>query len=67
MIELRLYENIMRKLTMQDNSDTIQPQNFVRLSGLIIAAVGCPDPADVFHDLILRHEIFNLKNELEKN
>ena len=67
LIELGLYENVMRELNTQDDSDTIQPQNFVRLSGPLIAAVGYPDPADIFHDLNLSHEVLNLKNEQEKD
>ena len=67
LIELGLYENVMRELNTQDDSDTIQPQNFVRLSGPLIAAVGYPDPADIFYDLNLSHEVLNLKNEQEKD
>ena len=66
LIELGLYENVMRELRTQENSNIIQPQNFVRLSGPLIAAVGYPDPADIFHDLNLSHEVLNPKNEQEK-
>ena len=67
LLELGLYENVMRELTSQEASDIIQPQNFVRITRPIIAAVQYPDPADVFSDLNMSHEVLNLKNEQDKD
>ena len=67
LLELGLYENVMRELSSQEASDTIQPQNVVRITRPIIAAVQYPHPADVFSDLNMSHEVRNLKNEQDKD
>ena len=67
LLELGLYENVMRELSSQEASATIQPQNFVRITRPIIAAVQHPDPADVFSDLNMSHEVLDLKNEQDKD
>ena len=67
LLEIGLYEKNFRQLSTKDNSDIVEPQNFVRLSGTTIAASGYPDPADLFQDLNLKHEILNLENKQEKD
>ena len=67
LLEIGLYEKIFRQLSTKANSDIIEPQNFVRLSGPTIAANGYADPDDLFQDLNLKHEILNLENKQEKD
>ena len=65
--KLDLYETCLRELIVQEDQDTLIPQTFVRISRPIIAALQYPDPADVFYDLNMSHEVLDLKNEQEKD
>ena len=67
LLEIGLYLKNFRQHSTKDNSDIVEPQNFVRLSGTTIAANGYPDPADLFQVLNLKHEILNLENKQEKD
>ena len=61
------YETCLRELIVQEDRYTLIPQTIDRISRPIIAAVQYPDPADVFHDLNMSHEVLDLKNEQKKD
>ena len=69
LLKLVLHKTCLRELNVRDNQDTLIliPQAFVQLTRPIIAAVQYPDPADVFSDLNMSHEVLNLKNEQDKD